>query len=183
MQWTDKAHFYLHRQVSNQNLLQRKPTGLYHVISSFTQDHGMVWFYGLPPFSLSLNCNCSFIPGNAPILFDGHRKIHSPAKRRSAPKHITNPVKVFLNETFGDQVISRHFPRKWPARSPDLNPIDYWLCRQLKHIIYSKQQKTLEDLRDSIDREVSDIDVIVMKSAVMNLFDRLFDHSARWRSC
>ena len=82
-------------------------------------------------------------------------------------------MKVFLKETFGDRVISHHFPLKWPARSPDLNSADYWICGQMKHNIYSMQPKTLEDVNDLIDREVRKIDVTIMKSAVINLIDRL----------
>lgn len=72
----------------------------------------------------------------------------------TARAHIANQVKVFLNETFDDRVISRHFPRKWHARAPDLNPADYWLWGQLKNNIHSKQPKTFEELRGLIDREV-----------------------------
>jgi hypothetical protein len=48
-----------------------------------------------------------------------------------------------------------------------------WLWGQLKHNVYTKQPKTLDDLQSFIVREVRDIDVTVMKSAVMNLVDRL----------
>ena len=31
-------------------------------------------------------------------------------------------------EKFGYRVISRLTNRHWPAKSPDLSPLDYWFC-------------------------------------------------------
>ena len=180
--WTDEAHFYLHGQVSSQNcMIWSKENPQAFTTSPLHSPKITVWcgFTAkciLPPFFFS-----STVTGAAYLeMLRSHLKRHLPRARKNitfqqdgAPPHIANPVKAFLNETFGDRVISRHFPRKWPARSPDLNPADYWLWGQLKHNIYSKQPKTLEDLRDLIEREVREIDVTVMKSAVLNLVDRL----------
>lgn len=34
-------------------------------------------------------------------------------------------VQTFLSETFGEKIISNCDPVRWPARSPDLTPLDF----------------------------------------------------------
>jgi len=44
-----------------------------------------------------------------------------------APPHYAKNVRDYLTKMFGEnRVISRGFPQAWPARSPDMNPLDYW---------------------------------------------------------
>ena len=41
--------------------------------------------------------------------------------------HYAKNVTDYLTKIFGEnRVISRGFPQSWRARSPDLNPLDYW---------------------------------------------------------
>ena len=56
-----------------------------------------------------------------------------------------------------DSIISRHFPTVWPARSPDLNPCNFWLWGYLKDLVYSDPIRSLSDLKDSIARHVRNI--------------------------
>ena len=54
-----------------------------------------------------------------------------------APLHIGHQVQCLLRETFTDEhIIFRSFPNPWPARSPDLNPCDFWLWGYLKDCVY-----------------------------------------------
>jgi hypothetical protein len=47
------------------------------------------------------------------------------------------------NEVFEDRLISREL---WPARSPDLNPCDFYLWGNLKDKVYSINPHTLVEL-------------------------------------
>ena len=47
-----------------------------------------------------------------------------------APCHVTNQNMMYLDRQFEDRVVSRG--RDWPARSPDLNPLDFFLWGFLK---------------------------------------------------
>ena len=43
------------------------------------------------------------------------------------PPHCTNVALEFLEEKFPNRVMSRCSNRSWPARSPDLNPMDFFV--------------------------------------------------------
>ena len=57
-----------------------------------------------------------------------------------APPNFSTTVRDFLTRTFRDRVIGRGFDIPWPARSPDLTPLDYWYWSVLKDRIYSSGQ-------------------------------------------
>ena len=42
-----------------------------------------------------------------------------------APPHSSSEVRNFLNYPFPGRWIGREGPHNWPARSPDLSPLDY----------------------------------------------------------
>jgi hypothetical protein len=67
-----------------------------------------------------------------------------------APPHFSNNVKDYLNNTYGRKWIGRNGPVKWPPRSPDLTPADFFLWGWMKAIVYSKRINTQEELRNRI---------------------------------
>lgn len=52
------------------------------------------------------------------------------------PAHNTAGVRLFLRQTFGEQIISLNGPVAWPARSPDLSPLDFYLWGHAKNEVY-----------------------------------------------
>lgn len=54
-----------------------------------------------------------------------------------APAHFAIDVRIHLNNHFGQRWIGRGGPHAWPARSPDLNPMDFYLWGHLKSTVYS----------------------------------------------
>lgn len=54
-----------------------------------------------------------------------------------APAHTANVSVAALNATFGS-FIGRGGFLNWPARSPDLNPLDYFFWGFMKSIIYDQ---------------------------------------------
>ncbi|KZC14695.1 hypothetical protein WN55_07192, partial [Dufourea novaeangliae] len=51
------------------------------------------------------------------------------------PAHSARIITQFLNVTFEDHWICRAGNHKWPARSPDLTPLDFYLWGKLKQHI------------------------------------------------
>lgn len=63
-----------------------------------------------------------------------------------APAHTANIVRAKLNEHYPERWIGRGGPIPWPARSPDLNPLDFFLWGMMKDDVYSQPINTREEL-------------------------------------
>ncbi|KAJ4449249.1 hypothetical protein ANN_00646 [Periplaneta americana] len=54
-----------------------------------------------------------------------------------APTHFSRTTRRYLDRRFPDRWIGRCGPIAWPPRSPDLNPLDFYLWGHLKSLVYS----------------------------------------------
>ena len=96
-----------------------------------------------------------------------HFVFHSQFLCKIEPFHalavVIDVLKIHLTE---EGVISRHFPHPWPPRFPDLNPYDFWLWENLKHLASRDNPRTIPDLKDSISQHVQNISWNILLSAV-----------------
>ncbi|KAJ4440649.1 hypothetical protein ANN_08796 [Periplaneta americana] len=67
-----------------------------------------------------------------------------------APAHFSRTARRYLNRRFPDRWIGRGGPIAWPPRSPDLNPLDFYLWGHLKTLVYSSPVPDLESFRNRI---------------------------------
>lgn len=67
-----------------------------------------------------------------------------------APAHNSNIVMNHLNVTFPGKVISTNGDLRWPARSPDLTPMDFYLWGYLQNEIYKEPIEDMADLYNKI---------------------------------
>lgn len=63
-----------------------------------------------------------------------------------APAHFEIDVRNHLNDVFQNSWIGRGGPVPWPARSPDLNPLDFCVLGFLKSLVYETPVDTEEEL-------------------------------------
>ncbi|GFT58090.1 uncharacterized protein TNCV_722681 [Trichonephila clavipes] len=68
--------------------------------------------------------------------------------------HTARTTIDLLKDTFGDRLISRFGPVKWPPRSCDLTPLDYFLWGYVKSLVYADMPHTLDHLEDNIRRVI-----------------------------
>ena len=68
------------------------------------------------------------------------------------PLHFSRVVRQFLNQHFANKRIGRGGPIAWPARSPDLSPLDFHLRGHLKSIAYATSIENAETLRNKIEQ-------------------------------
>lgn len=64
-----------------------------------------------------------------------------------APSHNARRINDILNERFGEQWMGTNGPVRWPARSPDLTPLDFFLWGFLKNEIYETRSNNINELR------------------------------------
>lgn len=72
------------------------------------------------------------------------RKIHF--QQDGAPCHNSANVRNYLNRQFQNQWIGNSGPINWPARSPDLSILDFFLWGFLKNKIYQRPRQNYNEL-------------------------------------
>lgn len=73
-----------------------------------------------------------------------------------APPHNARQVREYLDATYATW-IGTHGPIAWPPRSPDLNPLDFFLWGTLKQKIYGDGSNTLESLQNKIETQIREL--------------------------
>ncbi|GBN42850.1 hypothetical protein AVEN_191909-1 [Araneus ventricosus] len=66
------------------------------------------------------------------------------------PSHKVSSVQRYIRDTFQQQVIGYGGCIEWPPRSPDLNPLDFFLWGCIKQRVYATPPPTLQELRNRI---------------------------------
>ena len=69
-----------------------------------------------------------------------------------APPRFSRVARQFLNQHFANKWIGRGGPIAWPARTLDLNPLDFHLWRYLKSIVYATSIENAEILRNRTEQ-------------------------------
>lgn len=63
-----------------------------------------------------------------------------------APPHYFGEARDYLGERFQNRWIGRGGPVAWPARSPDLTPLDFFFWGTMKDLVYASPVESEEDL-------------------------------------
>lgn len=67
-----------------------------------------------------------------------------------APAHFSRRVREILNTRFPDRWMGRSGPITWPARSPDLNVLDYFVWGYIKSLVEHRRDGTEHEVREAI---------------------------------
>jgi len=90
-----------------------------------------------------------------------------------AGPHNARIVTNYLNEQFPRRWMGRYGPIRWPARSPDLNPLDFFLWGYCKEKIYKTLPENIEDLDTRLRYAIWAIEEDVMNNVQENLLKRM----------
>lgn len=90
-----------------------------------------------------------------------------------APSHCTTANVNFLSDKFNGRVISRRSPFPWPAHSPDLSPLDYWLWNQLEQDVIIRKPNNIQELRDVVEQAANNISTVDVRNAIGNFKKRV----------
>ena len=80
-----------------------------------------------------------------------------------------------LRDHFPGRLISRFGDVEWPARSPDLSPLDFFLWGHLKERVYRDNPQTLTELKEAIGKEIRCIGSEVTKAVFDSMKKRAQD--------
>lgn len=90
-----------------------------------------------------------------------------------APAHNTNAVYTKLSTMFGDHWWGNRGPFLWPARSPDLTPLDFYVWGRLKEIVYATPVVDIDDLRQRIIDGFNSLNPFEIRSATQSVSSRI----------
>lgn len=90
-----------------------------------------------------------------------------------AAPHYSRSVRRYLDEIFPGGWIGRRGSIEWPARSPDLTPLDFFLWGYLKSKVYRTKPQNLEDLRARIIYEMENIPLEMFRNSTQSFYNRL----------
>lgn len=93
-----------------------------------------------------------------------------------APAHSAAVVTEFLNNTFPGRWIGRFGPYKWPARSPDISPLDYFYWGNLSSKVFDNVRErpvNVEDLKIRIIEASQSITIRQLHNVRRHFYDCL----------
>ncbi len=90
-----------------------------------------------------------------------------------APAHTSNATREYLSIKLGSQWISKRGPTNWPARSPDLTPLEFFLWGYVKDQVYAEQIRSLQHLKTRITRAVRSVDAETLSRVWENVQARI----------
>ena len=90
-----------------------------------------------------------------------------------AAPHTALKVLAWLEQKFGDNLISLKTSTAWPPHPPDLSRLDFFLWGYLKDRVYKPMPNDTEELKNAIKREIRLIGQNTCTSVVRNFRDRL----------
>lgn len=91
-----------------------------------------------------------------------------------APAHYAAPVRQFLSENFRGHWIGRRGSIEWPARSPDLSSLDFFLWGHLKSTVYKTQPASLQVLQERITVECQRITADMLQNVREEIENRFY---------
>lgn len=92
------------------------------------------------------------------------------------PAHNAAPVREYLTNIFNNKLITGWSAIRWPARSPDLSPNDFFLWGYVKSSVYGFQHdraQTTDELRIKINHCMRNISPQTMTNVRREFVDRL----------
>ena len=90
-----------------------------------------------------------------------------------ARPHTARESIALLQRVFDSRVISAGTESIWPANSPDLTPLDYWLWPYIKARVYCPPPASLAVLRHRITQVIAAIPLEMVKNAIENFPKRV----------
>ena len=89
-----------------------------------------------------------------------------------APCHCSTDALEFLKQKFSNRVISRRTDCPWPARSPDLSPLDYWFWSIMEKAVYLQKPRNIPALKRVVEEAAQRVTEEEVRRAVASFSRR-----------
>ena len=90
-----------------------------------------------------------------------------------APPHWSRAVRNWLDMKFAGRWIGRGGPVRWPARSPDLTPCDFFLWGFIKSKVYGTRPRDIEELKERVSSAFDEVTAEMRHNTMREYRDRL----------
>lgn len=90
-----------------------------------------------------------------------------------APAHYSVECRDHLNNTFPGRWIGRGGPIAWPARSPDLTKMDFYLWGYIKDVVYRTPPTTKNNMKERIREAFRSVNAETLRSVSSSFVQRL----------
>ncbi|KAJ4433388.1 hypothetical protein ANN_15647 [Periplaneta americana] len=179
--FSDEAWFHLHRQVITQNtrywsvdnlrLLHESPLALHDSKVGVWCAINAKRIIGPIFFHETLNADryqALILDQFFPQLTEEERR-YGVFQQDRTTAHTSSSSLRAITDIFEGRVISEGL---WPARSPDLTPCDFYLWSSLKDRVYRSNPRTLDELKNNIQREIVKISDAELQHVNQNVIRR-----------
>lgn len=117
-----------------------------------------------------------FLTDNLPILLEDvpiQNRLNMWYQQDGCPAHFAAAVQRYLNIAFPSRWIGRGSIFPWPARSPDLTVLDFYLWGRIKDLVFKTRPITRDDIKERIREAVRSISVAEIETSVNSTTERL----------
>jgi hypothetical protein len=115
-----------------------------------------------------LNMELPHLLENIPLIF----LVNQWSQHDGAPPHFSRNVQGIFNRMYPNRWIGRGGSRHRPARSPDLNPLDFFLWGYVKIVVYNRPIHNEEDFRNRLQGVFGTITPEMVRASKLNLLRR-----------
>jgi len=89
-----------------------------------------------------------------------------------APPHFSRQVREILDAHYPDGWMGRGGPIIWPARSPNLNVLDYFIWGHIKDLVEHRRDSTEAEVREAIRAAFNNVTPEMAYRAMRNITRR-----------
>ena len=90
-----------------------------------------------------------------------------------APVHIGRNVRAWMQQNFEEREIGRYGSIHWPARSPDLTPMDFFVWGWVKDQVYRQPVNSLNQLKARITQTMHEMPLDFARNSLLSFKRRL----------
>lgn len=183
--FTDEATFTVHGEVNSQNCRYWAQENMHLYNATRTQSPqkvntwaGIIAGHIIGPFFIEGNLNGDrYLELLRERIFPAITQLGIEEiwfQQDGAPPHNTRAVTELLNQRFPRRWIGKNGPFKWPPRSPDLTPLDFFYWGYMKSKVYTEQPiADLDSLKERVQQTSREIPQNFIENSLREFYDRL----------